>query len=85
VIPAHPTDAYVQASTSHIEERVMGEAKAKMKRKEYETEVRKLHAELVAMQEWIKAAGAKICIVRGSRQRRHGRHDQGDHRTRELG
>jgi polyphosphate kinase 2 len=36
---------------------------AKMKRKEYETELRRLHAELVALQEWVKAAGAKICVV----------------------
>ena len=35
----------------------------KMKRKEYEAEMRRLHGELVAMQEWIKASGAKICIV----------------------
>ncbi len=34
-----------------------------MKRKEYEREMRVLHGELVAMQEWIKASGAKICIV----------------------
>src|SRR5262245_7379950 len=34
-----------------------------MKRKEYEGELRKLHAELVALQEWVKASGAKICIV----------------------
>ena len=35
----------------------------KMKRKEYEAELRRLHAELVAMQEWVKASGAKVCIV----------------------
>ena len=35
----------------------------KMKRKEYEREMRVLHGELVAMQEWVKASGAKICIV----------------------
>jgi polyphosphate kinase 2 len=35
----------------------------KMKRKEYESELRKLHAELVAMQETVKASGAKVCIV----------------------
>ena len=35
----------------------------KMKRKEYEREMRLLHGELVAMQEWVKAAGAKLCIV----------------------
>jgi polyphosphate kinase 2 len=35
----------------------------KMKRKQYEAELRGLHAELVAMQEWVKASGAKICVV----------------------
>ena len=35
----------------------------KMRRKEYEREMRRLHGELVAMQEWVKASGAKICIV----------------------
>jgi polyphosphate kinase 2 len=35
----------------------------KMKTKEYEREMRRLHGELVAMQEWVKATGAKICIV----------------------
>jgi polyphosphate kinase 2 len=39
------------------------EPQAKMKVKEYEGEMRRLHGELVAMQEWVKAAGAKICIV----------------------
>jgi polyphosphate kinase 2 len=34
-----------------------------MKRKEYEAEMRLLHAELVALQEWVKATGAKICVV----------------------
>jgi len=34
-----------------------------MKRKEYEQELRRLHGELVAMQEWVKSSGAKICIV----------------------
>ena len=36
---------------------------ARMKRKPYEQEMRRLHGELVAMQEWVKATGAKICIV----------------------
>ena len=35
----------------------------KMKRKEYEREIRVLHGELVAMQEWVKQSAAKICIV----------------------
>ena len=37
--------------------------KPRMKRKEYERELRRLHGELVAMQEWVKATGAKVCIV----------------------
>jgi len=32
-------------------------------RKRYEAEMDHLHAELVAMQEWVKATGAKICVV----------------------
>jgi len=36
---------------------------AKLKRKQYEREMRRLHGELVAMQEWVKASGAKICVV----------------------
>ncbi len=35
----------------------------KMRRKEYERQMRELHGELVAMQEWVKQSGAKICIV----------------------
>jgi polyphosphate kinase 2 len=35
----------------------------KMKRKPYEREMRVLHGELVAMQEWVKTSGAKICVV----------------------
>jgi polyphosphate kinase 2 len=34
-----------------------------MKRKPYEREMRRLHGELVAMQEWVKTSGAKICVV----------------------
>ncbi len=40
-----------------------GEGPAKMTRKRYEREMRKLHGELAAMQEWVKASGAKVCIV----------------------
>jgi polyphosphate kinase 2 len=36
---------------------------AKMGRKAYEAELRRLHGELVAMQEWVKATGAKVCVV----------------------
>jgi polyphosphate kinase 2 len=45
----------------HPERRQGGDVK--MKRKEYAAELRKLQAELVAMQEWAKGAGAKVCVV----------------------
>ena len=34
-----------------------------MKNKEYQRELRPLHGELVAMQEWVKSTGAKVCVV----------------------
>ncbi len=36
---------------------------ARMKTKPYEEQMRLLHGELVAMQEWVKSSGAKIIIV----------------------
>jgi polyphosphate kinase 2 len=38
-------------------------ATEKMSGKEHDKELRRLHAELVALQEWVKASGAKVCIV----------------------
>jgi polyphosphate kinase 2 len=37
--------------------------RTKLGRKEYETELEVLQGELVALQEWVRATGAKICIV----------------------
>jgi polyphosphate kinase 2 len=37
--------------------------KEKMSRKDYEKELEKMHVELVQLQEWVKHAGLKICIV----------------------
>jgi polyphosphate kinase 2 len=34
-----------------------------MEKKAYRDELRRLHAELVAMQEYVKSAGAKVCVV----------------------
>ena len=54
----------------------------KMKRKPYEEEMRRLHGELVAMQEWVKSIGRQgLHRVRGTRHGRQGRHDQADHRA----
>jgi len=35
----------------------------KMKRGDYEAELERLQGELVAMQEWVKKSGAKVCVV----------------------
>jgi polyphosphate kinase 2 len=35
----------------------------RMKMKEYRRALRPLHGELVALQQWVKATGAKVCIV----------------------
>ncbi|MFF2029975.1 polyphosphate kinase 2 [Arthrobacter sp. NPDC058192] len=40
-----------------------GQPGTKMSRKEYEAEMAELQGELVALQEWVKSAGAKVCIV----------------------
>jgi len=52
-----------QAPSSAPSPTSAAEPAAKMKRKAYEREMRRLHGELVALQEWVKASGAKICIV----------------------
>jgi polyphosphate kinase len=43
--------------------RVAVAPQARLRRKEYEAELAELQSELVAMQEWVKATGAKICVV----------------------
>ena len=55
---------HAPAPASSVASREAGaDPPAKLKRKDYEREMRRLHGELVAMQEWVKASGAKICIV----------------------
>lgn len=51
---SHKKNAVVDASQS---------AGKKLKRKEYDRELFKLHVELVKLQEWVKHKGLKICIV----------------------
>ena len=38
-------------------------APGKLKRKDYERELARLHVELVKLQEWVKSTGAKVCIL----------------------
>ena len=46
-----------------VESGAPGGSLPKMKNKAYERELRRLHGELVAMQEWVKRTGAKVCVV----------------------
>jgi len=39
------------------------ESKAKLKRKDYEKELAKLHVELVKLQQWVVHKGLKVCVV----------------------
>src|SRR5262249_3673695 len=41
----------------------LDEAKAKLKRKDYDKALEKLHVELVKLQEWVKYKGLKVCVV----------------------
>jgi polyphosphate kinase len=56
-------DAEILPSTGAGPQEARAGPPRKMKRKAYEREMRILHGELVAMQEWVKASGARICIV----------------------
>jgi len=53
------SDARVQAGQPSSEAHTI----ERMKEKAYQKEVRGLHVELVALQEWVKRTGAKICVV----------------------
>jgi len=56
-------EAAGQAPSTAERQDASGDPPVKMKRKAYEREMEVLHGELVAMQEWVKSAGAKVCIV----------------------
>jgi polyphosphate kinase 2 len=51
--------AQAQAAPGDVE----ADRPGKMKTKKYEREMQRLQGELVAMQEWVKATGARVCIV----------------------
>ena len=45
------------------EEQLVAESKPRMKNKAYEKELRKLHVELVKLQQWVVHEGLKVCVV----------------------
>ena len=66
----------------HLEKgKTMATTNGRLKRKEYEKELRKLQVELCALQEWVKEAGARISSSLKGAMRRQGRRDQGAHRA----
>ena len=52
-----------QVSVEGGEQVAAGEPRPPMSRKEFDKEMEKLQVELVKMQEWVKASGAKICVL----------------------
>jgi polyphosphate kinase 2 len=59
-----PTWSRAMVPPSGIEEfDAASAARPKMKRKEYEAEMRRLQGELVALQQWVTASGAKVMVV----------------------
>jgi polyphosphate kinase 2 len=58
-----PQDAEVPASSATAGQQAEAGPSSKMKRREYEQEMKILHGQLVAMQEWVKESGVKICVV----------------------
>jgi len=58
-----PTESEVAVTPPDVAEGHVAAGKPKLKNKAYEKEMRVLQGELVAMQEWVKATGAKVCIV----------------------
>jgi polyphosphate kinase 2 len=56
-------DANAPAPAAAGRQEAGDEQPPKLKRKEYERQLRILHGELVVMQQWVKETGAKICVV----------------------
>ena len=60
-MPTRPDPAVPPSSIEEFD--AASAARPRMKRKEYEAEMRHLQGELVAMQEWVRASGAKVMVV----------------------
>jgi polyphosphate kinase 2 len=51
------------ADENRVADAAPAEAKGKLKSKDYEKELARLHVELVKLQEWVVQKGLKVCIV----------------------
>ena len=52
-----------QEQAARAQESIVADAKPKLSRKEFESELEKLQVELVKLQEWVKVSGAKVCVL----------------------
>jgi len=57
------TKSKIAADVDSAAEAVPAESKGKLKTKDYEKELARLHVELVKLQEWVVHKGLKVCIV----------------------
>ncbi len=55
--------AGIVVATNGSVPKAAAEPKARLSRKEFESELEKLQVELVKLQEWVKASGAKVCVL----------------------
>jgi polyphosphate kinase len=62
-VSKHKNHKAKHAGAAHAAEADRSQPDRRIGRKEYEAQLEHLHAELVAMQEWVKESGAKICVV----------------------
>ena len=59
----HKESGVAASAPDVVEADESGAPMPNMKTKEYEKQMRRLQGELVAMQEWVKASGARVCVV----------------------
>ena len=55
--------AFANSQAEGTQAPVAGEETPKLKRKEYEEELRKLQTELCSLQDWVKATGERIIVI----------------------
>ena len=61
--PNRRVNERISMSRNHDKHKKEDDARKKLKGKQYEQELKKLHVELVKLQEWVKHKGLKVCIV----------------------
>ncbi|MCK0207418.1 polyphosphate kinase 2 [Starkeya koreensis] len=59
----HRKNRHHAADSTAVEETAAPAPREKFSRKAYEAELKRLHGELVHLQEWAKETGAKVCIL----------------------